>query len=161
MATKPAAAGALERFTLAAAEIGIEVAPVRYPQGTRTAKDAAAAIGCDISQIVKSLVLSAGGECILALTAGHNRVDLEKLSDIVGRGVEMANAEQARRATGYAIGGTPPFGHVDRLLTYIDPALMTHKVVYAAAGRPDTCFAITPEALAEASKGALADFAAG
>ncbi len=161
METVPTAKGGFERFSIAAARIGVEVTPVRYPQGTRTALDAASAIGCDVSQIAKSLVLSTGDGCVVALTAGHNKVDLDKLSDLIGSPARMANAEEARLATGYAIGGTPPFGYVTQLLTYMDPALLSHDTIYAAAGRPDTCFPIGPDYLLEVTKAVLADFAAG
>ncbi len=160
LGAKSESTGGLERFTVAAAHMGVEVAPVQYPQGTRTAVDAAAAIGCDVSQIVKSLVLRAGDEFIIALTAGHHRIDIDKLTEMIGAETRMATPDEARRATGYAIGGTPPFGHPRPLTTFLDPALMTHAVVYAAAGRPDTCFPLSPQVLVEATKAALAGFTA-
>jgi len=150
--------GGLERFMAAAGELGVEVAPVKYPQGTRTAADAAAAIGCDVSQIVKSLVVSSDGGAALALTAGNHRIDLAKLSAIIGHSVRMAGADEARDATGYVIGGTPPFGHAVPLPVYIDPSLFDHKIVHGAAGRPDTCFPIEPHALARTTGAVAADF---
>ncbi len=154
-------AGGFRRFSRAAAEIGVKVEPVRYPRGTRTAADAAAAIACDVSQIVKSLILSTGDGFVLALTAGHHRVDLHKLGALVGRTVEMADAERVRAATGYAIGGTPPFGHIDSMPVYLDPALMSHDIVYGAAGTPDTCFPIASGTLLEVTGAVPADFVVG
>ncbi len=152
--------GGLARFTSAARELGVEVVPVTYPQGTRTAADAAAAIGCEVSQIVKSLVVSSDHGAALALTAGHHRIDLVKLSAIDGHTLRMAGAEEARAATGYAIGGTPPFGHAVPMPIYVDPALFDHRLVYGAAGRPDTCFPIAPDVLARVTGAVVADFVA-
>ena len=138
---------ALTRFTRSAEAAGVDVRPVRYPAGTRTAVDAAVAIGCEVAQIVKSLVCTGPTGPVLALTAGHNRIDLQRLSGVVGGKVRMATAEEARDATGYSIGGTPPFGHVEAIPTFIDPDLLAHTTVYGAAGTPDSCFPITPDQL--------------
>ncbi len=137
----------LARFTQAAGVAGVEVRPVRYPAGTRTAADAAAAIGCDVSQIAKTLVCTGPTGPVLALTAGHNRVDLDRLGGLVGGGVRMANADEVRAATGYAIGGTPPFGHPEKIPTFIDPDLCVHQTIYGASGTPDSCFPIAPAEL--------------
>jgi prolyl-tRNA editing enzyme YbaK/EbsC (Cys-tRNA(Pro) deacylase) len=142
-----AASDALERFTAAAADAGVTVAACRYPEGTRTAADAAAAVGCDVAQIVKSLVLSGPDGPLLVLTAGSSQVDLEALGALVDGPVRMATPDEVRTATGYAIGGTPPFGHPTALPTLIDPVLLDHDIVHAAAGTPDSCFAIDPETL--------------
>ena len=133
---------AFTRFSRAAAEAGIDVDPVRYPEGTRTAAEAAAAIGCELAQIVKSLVCVGPAGPVLALTAGHNRVDLDRLGEVVGGPVRTADAEEARAATGYAIGGTPPFGHPQPIVTFVDPDLGEFDTVYAASGTPDSCFPI-------------------
>lgn len=151
---------AADRFLAAAEAADIRVEPVRYPAGTRTAADAAAAVGCDVSQIVKSLVVIGPDGPALALTAGHHRIDLERLAEVLGGGVEMADAQAAREATGFAIGGTPPFGHPAPLPTYLDPALMDHEVVHAAAGTPDSCFPIAPLALQRAANARIAAFVA-
>ena len=138
-------AGARERFAAACAEMGFAPEVTEYPEGTRTAKDAADAIGCTVAQIVKSLVFDADGEAILALTAGDHRVDTDRLATVVGVAtVAPADPEQARAATGYAIGGTPPFGHPAPVRTWVDPALLDHEVVYAAGGTPTDCFPIAP-----------------
>ncbi len=148
----------LDRFKRAALAVDVIVEPVHYPQGTRTAADAAAAISCDVSQIVKSLVIVAGDEVLLALTAGNNRVDLEKLGALVGRPAKMADAVRARNASGYSIGGTPPFGHPTDLTKYLDPSLLAHELVYGAAGAPDACFPIRPHQLLEVTGAVVADF---
>jgi len=100
------------RFSEAAAAAGLAPDVRRFPEGTRTADDAARAIGCDVGQIVKSLVFVAGREPVLALTSGRNRVDPGKLAALCGApDARKATADEVRTATGYAIGGTPPFGH--------------------------------------------------
>ena len=147
-----------ERFRAAAAAAGIEVRPQRYPEGTRTAADAAAAVGCDVRQIVKSLVVVGPAGPALVLTAGHHRLDLDRLGEVLGGPVEMADARTAREATGFAIGGTPPFGHPSPVPTLLDPSLLDHEVVYAAAGTPDTCFPIAPNALHAVTNATIAVF---
>lgn len=130
---------------------GLEL-PVRtYPAGTRTAEDAARAIGCDVAQIVKSLVFTAGGRPVIALVSGSNRLDVERLEALAGAPVARADADVARSATGYAIGGVPPFGHATALPVYMDRDLERHDVVWAAAGRPDAVFPISPARLATLS----------
>ncbi len=122
-----------------------------YPAGTRTAEDAARAIGCDVAQIVKSLVFTAGSQQVIALVSGANRLDLGRLETLTGARVAMANADTARKATGYSIGGVPPFGHASALPVFMDRDLTRHEVVWAAAGRPDAVFPIGPAKLAELS----------
>jgi len=152
--------GGQERFELAAERLGVAVEVTHFPEGTRTAADAAGAVGCDVAQIVKSLVFVADGRPVLALTSGSNRVDLERLARLVGAAtVERADAETVRSATGFAIGGTPPFGHPSRLETYVDQDLFDHPIVWAAAGTPATCFPIAPDALARFSAAIRADVA--
>ena len=126
---------------------GIEVR--RFPQGTRTAEAAARAIGCEVGQIVKSLVFTAAGRPVLALVSGANRLDPAKLAAVAGGPVLKADAETARQATGYAIGGVPPFGHARPLPVFMDRDLERYDLVWAAAGRPDSVFPITPVRLVE------------
>jgi Cys-tRNA(Pro) deacylase len=133
---------------------GLDLQVRRFPEGTRTAEDAARAVGCEVGQIVKSLVFTADGKAVLALVSGANRVDLDKLAAAAGGPIGKADAGIARSATGYAIGGVPPFGHASRLPVYLDRDLMDHEVVWAAAGRPDAVFPIQPARLRELS-GAL------
>ena len=150
-----------ERFLAAARELGLEPEVRRFPEGTRTAEDAARAIGCDVAQIVKSLVFVAEDGPFLALTSGANRADPARLGVELGaNGVRRATADEVREATGYAIGGTPPFGHARPLRVLVDRDLMVHEELWAAAGRPDTVFPIRAEALVEASRGRVADFRA-
>ncbi len=149
---------AVARFCAAAAELAIEVEPVRYPAGTRTAAEAAAAIGCELSQIAKSLICTGPDGPLLALTAGHNRLDLAKLSAVAGGEVQMATANEARAASGYSIGGTPPFGHPAPIPTLIDPALLAHELVYGAAGAPDACFPIAATELRRVTAAEPVDF---
>ncbi len=148
-----------ERFLEAARLLGLEPAVRRFPEGTKTAADAARAVGCDVAQIVKSLVFMADGAPLLALTSGPNRADPERLADLVqAEHVRQANAEEARSATGFAIGGTPPFGHPQRLTVLMDRDLMGWEELWAAAGTPDTVFPIAPRELLRASGGLIADF---
>jgi Cys-tRNA(Pro) deacylase len=152
--------GAADRFREAADRAGVEVDVRRFPEGTRTAEDAARAIGCDVAQIVKSLVFLADGDPVLALTSGRNRVDVGKIAALCGASdVRKATADEVRAATGYAIGGTPPLGHPRTLRCFVDEDLMGFDVVWAAAGTPDGVFALSPDELVRASAGSIASFA--
>ncbi len=153
-------AGARERFLAGAEALGLTPEILRFPEGTRTAEQAAAAVGCELGQIVKSLVFLCGGEPVLALTSGANRVDTTRLGDLLGAAISRADADGVREATGYAIGGTPPFGHAQPLRAVIDRALLAYDTVWAAAGTPDTVFELTPDELVRASGAEAADFAA-
>lgn len=128
-----------------------------FPEGTRTAADAARAIGCELGQIVKSLVFEAGGRPIVVLASGSNRVLPERLEPTVGAPLSKADAVRTRDATGFAIGGVPPFGHASKLPVYMDGDLLKYDVVWAAAGRPDSVFAITPARLRELARAAVVD----
>ena len=154
-----ASPSARERFQAAAAELGLDIDVRRFPQGTRTAAEAAAAVGCELGQIVKSLVFLCDGEAVLALTSGAKRVDTTALGRILGGSVSRADADTVRRATGYAIGGTPPFGHDRSLRTVVDATLMQYERVWAAAGTPETVFEIASADLARCTSGTIADFA--
>jgi prolyl-tRNA editing enzyme YbaK/EbsC (Cys-tRNA(Pro) deacylase) len=114
-----------------------------FPEGTSTAQDAAAAIGCDVGQIVKSLVFVRDGEPLLVLCSGANTVDAERL------GLAKADADLVRRVTGYAIGGEPPYGHPAPLETLVDEDLLGYDEVWAAAGTPRSVFPLTPAQLLE------------
>lgn len=149
---------AVERVAAALKGLGVD-APIReFPQGTRTAGDAASAVGTTVGQIVKSLVFQADGRAVLVLASGANRVDRAKLAAAVGaRTVEKADAETVRHTTGYAIGGVPPVGHRFPLPVYIDQDLMRHDIVYAAAGTPKAVFPIAPQVLVRITAGRLVD----
>ena len=129
----------------------------QFPAGTRTAVDAARAIGCEVGQIVKSLVFVAAGRPVVALVSGANRLDERKLGAAAGEPVAKADAELARIATGYAIGGVPPFGHATDVPVFMDRDLLEHPVVWAAAGRPDSVFEIAPDRLRELSQATISD----
>jgi prolyl-tRNA editing enzyme YbaK/EbsC (Cys-tRNA(Pro) deacylase) len=150
---------ALERFQRAVAEVGLFPEVRRFPQGTRTAEDAARAIGCEVAQIVKSLVFVAGSEPFVALTSGANRADVDRLAAIMGGvSVRRATAEEARAATGFAIGGTPPFGHPRPLRVLCDRDLLEHDLLWAAAGTPVAVFSIRPDDLLRAAGAEPAEF---
>ncbi len=135
----------------AAAELGLTVDIRTYPEGTRTAADAAAAIGCDVGQIVKSLVFLVDGKLTIALVSGSNQLDEAKLAAAAGgRRTSRADANQVREATGYAIGGVPPFGHRQPLPVFVDPDLLRYEEVWAAAGTPSAVFGVSPAKLVHA-----------
>ncbi|HEV2415597.1 MAG TPA: YbaK/EbsC family protein [Candidatus Dormibacteraeota bacterium] len=136
-------------------EFGVTVH--QFPEGTRTAQDAASAIGCEVGQIVKSLVFVAAGRPVVALVSGANRLDERRLGEAAGEPVTKADAATARAATGYAIGGVPPFGHATDVPVYMDRDLLGFDVVWAAAGRPDSVFEIRPERLRELSNATVLD----
>lgn len=146
------------RVLEAAAALGIDLQVTRFPEGTRTAGDAAAAIGCDVGAIVKSLVLRSDTGPLLVFTSGSNRVDYGKVARALGAdGVRRADAEVARAATGYPIGGTAPFGHPRPLPMLCDEDLLAFETVWAAAGTPDTVFPIAPQQLVDATGARVAD----
>ena len=128
------------------------------PDGTKTADDAARAIGVEVGQIVKSLVFTVDGRPVLALVSGANRLDESKLGRLAGDGrVRRADADQVRAATGYPIGGVPPFGHPEPLATFVDEQLVGYDVVWAAAGTPRHNFAIAPDDLLRITDATVAD----
>ena len=152
---------AVDRFIAASASLGAELRITRYPEGTRTARDAAAAVGCELGQIVKSLVFVAGGRPVLALVSGADRLDTGRLAAAAGAAAaRQATAGEVHRATGFSVGGVPPFGHTERLETFLDRRLLAFDVVWAAAGAPDACFPVGPDELAELSGAVVADVAA-
>lgn len=149
---------AIQRFLREAEMLGLALEVREFAQGTRTADDAARAIGCDVGQIVKSLVFVAGHEPFLALTSGRNRVDTTRLEELMdGLPVRRAGPDEAREATGYAIGGTPPFGHARHLQVFLDRDLLGYEQVWAAAGTPMAVFPISPDELLRASGALPAD----
>ena len=147
----------MNRFEAWLADSGIGVGVRTFPAGTRTAVDAAPAVGCEVGQIVKSLVFTVGGQPVVALVSGANRLDEGALAAAAGGPVGRADATLVREATGYSIGGVPPFGHDQELKVYCDRDLLHHPTVWAAAGRPDTVFEITPERLVDLSRATVAD----
>lgn len=121
-----------------------------FPEGTKTASDAARAVGCDVAAIVKSLVFIVDDAPVVALVPGDRRLDLDKLAGAAGGSTaRRATLDEVREATGYAAGGTPPFGH--GLRVFADPSLARHDPVWAAAGTPTTVFPIDVDDLRRAS----------
>lgn len=149
------------RVVDAARAAGLEIIVERFPEGTRTAEDAARAVGCEVAQIVKSLVFVADEEPIVALVSGANRLDPAKLASALGvTDARRATGDEARAATGFAIGGVPPFGHARSLTVLVDRDLERHGQLWAAAGLPDAVFRIAPDDLRRASGGRVIDLAA-
>ncbi len=128
---------------------GLDVEVVEYPAETRTAVQAADAVGCKVDQIVKSMVFDADGELVLALTSGANQVDADRLAALAGvASCARADPNEVRSVTGFAIGGVAPIGHLNRIRTWIDPHLLAFDEVWAAAGSPRHVFPVDPSTLA-------------
>lgn len=130
------------RFLAAAERVGLEVEPLVFPDGTKTSQDAADAIGCPVSAIVKSMVFMVDDEPVLVLMSGDLRVDTGKLETVHGGKARRATLEEVRTHTGFAAGGTPPIGHPEPIVTYADISLRRNDPVWAAAGTPTTVCAI-------------------
>lgn len=145
-------ARAAVRVAEAAAALGLDIRVVELPASARTAEEAAAACGCAVAEIVKSLVFrgATSGKPVLLLVAGSNRVDEARVAGPIGEALERMPGKEVREATGFAIGGIPPFGHATPLAVFIDEDLLAHERVWAAAGTPHAVFAVAPRALAEA-----------
>jgi Cys-tRNA(Pro) deacylase len=149
---------ASQRVLDAARRLGIDIDIRQFEQSTRTAQEAADAIGVGLGQIVKSLVFLADGQPILVLASGPNRADTAKLArHSKAREVRRASAEDVQAATGFAIGGVPPIGHRRPLPIYFDRDLLQYDTVWAAAGTPNTVFAVEPQQLVQASGAIVAD----
>ena len=135
-------------LTECARELGLEVSVQRLAASTRTVKDAAVAVGCEEAEIAKSIVFVADGDPVLCIASGRHRIDTEKLADALDVAeVRQAAADEVRAATGYAIGGVPPFGH--DLPVVFDESLLEHGRVWAAAGDPHSLFCVDPRKLAD------------
>jgi prolyl-tRNA editing enzyme YbaK/EbsC (Cys-tRNA(Pro) deacylase) len=148
----------VDRFLARAAEAGLDPQVREFPEGTRTAADAAAAIGCDVAAIVKSLVFVADDRPVLVLTSGANRVDEAGLGTALAvTTLRKATADEVRTATGYAIGGTPPFGHDTDLPVVCDRDLTRLDEVWAAAGSPTTVFPLSPDELVRVTGARVVD----
>lgn len=144
---------ATERVAAAAAAIGLGVEIVEHERSTRTAEEAAAACGCSVGEIVKSLVFrgARSGDPVLLLVSGANRVDEAAVAAAIGEALVRPDAAYVREVTGFAIGGIPPFGHATPLATYLDRDLTAYDRVWAAAGTPKTIFAVAPDRLVAAT----------
>jgi prolyl-tRNA editing enzyme YbaK/EbsC (Cys-tRNA(Pro) deacylase) len=150
------------RVVQAGAARGLRIEPVTFDRETRTSQDAAAAVGCKVGQIVKSLVFDADGRAVLFLVSGANRVDPSKGAAAAGVDkLERADANKAREASGYSIGATPPLGHTTALDVFMDEDLLGYEQVWAAAGRPDSVFPADPSELARAAGAKVVDLKEG
>lgn len=136
---------------------GLEIQVLELPASTRTAEDAAKAIGCQAAQIAKSLIFRSknGHKPILVLASGINRVNEKTIATHVGEEIIKADADFTREVTGFAIGGIPPIGHKQKIETYIDQDLLNHQELWAAAGTPNSVFRISSSQLVEITEGQI------
>ena len=139
--------------------LGLSLQVVELPGSTRTAVEAAQAVGCQVGQIVKSLVFKTkrSEKPVLVIASGQNRVDEKKIEALIGEPLGKADAEFVRQQTGFVIGGVPPVGHTTRLQTYIDEDLLQYQEIWAAAGTPHAVFCLTPRDLVKMTGGAVVD----
>ena len=146
------------RVVEAGKALGLDIQTRRFPEGTKTAQDAADAIGVSVGQIVKSLVFAVDGEIVMAYVSGANQLDEKKLALAAG-GAKCArvDADAVRSATGFPIGGVPPLGLATQLRIFIDPDLTQYDEVWAAAGTWNDVFAVSPRELATATAGVVVD----
>lgn len=137
------------RLAEALASQSLPVEVLEFEESTRTAAEAAAAIGCTVAEIGKSLVFAGkdSGRCVLVVASGADRIDEARLGAVIGEPVSKATAAEVRAATGYAIGGVPPFGHATPLTVLVEANLARLRDIWVAAGTPRTVFSITTEAL--------------
>ena len=135
--------------------LGLALEVVELPASTRTAQEAAQAVGCTVGQIVKSLVFRAlqSDRPVLVETSGLNRVDETRLAALLGEPVGKADADFVRQRTGFVIGGVPPLGHAEALPTFIDQDLLQYQEIWAAAGTPHAVFRLTPAELLQMTGG--------
>lgn len=141
---------AVEFSERAAEEHGLEITVEEFPEGTKTAADAAEAVGCDVAQIASSLVFLADGDPVVVVTSGANRVDEDRVAEtLCADSVGMADAETIKRTLGWSIGGVPPICHDSEVPVLFDPTLSEFETVWAAAGTPEAVFPIDPTRLTE------------
>lgn len=141
--------------------LGLSLQVVELPASTRTALEAAQAIGCDVGQIVKSLIFKAkrSERPILVIASGANRVDEKKIEALIGEPLGKADADFVRQRTGFVIGGVPPLGHTEKLVTFIDQDLLQYAEIWAAAGTPNAVFRLTPPDLVRMTTGQVVEVA--
>lgn len=148
----------LKRVAAAIEELGL-ASEIQAPGPSRTAQDAATAVGCELDQIVKSLIFQgASGQMYLFLTAGGNMLCLERAADVAGEALSRADANAVRAQTGFAIGGVSPIGHLNPSVIFADPRLMEFDEIFAAAGTPNHVFNAAPEALMSACNATVCEF---
>ncbi len=147
-----------QKVQAALAARGLALNVVELPQSTRTAAEAAQAVGCSVGQIVKSLIFRAAesGRSVLVITSGANRVDEKAVAALLGEPLTRADPDFVRERTGYAIGGVPPVAHASPPVTFIDEDLLTYDEVWAAAGTPHAVFKLQPQELLALTEGRVA-----
>ena len=135
--------------------LGYEYTVIEHAESTRTAQEAAERAGCQLGQIVKSLIFKGkeSGKPILVLTSGANRVDEKRIREYAGEGIGKADADFVRAVTGFAIGGVPPVGHVRKMETYLDEDFLQYETVWSAAGTPNAIFELKTEDLQKMTNG--------
>ncbi|MFB6088773.1 MAG: YbaK/EbsC family protein [Candidatus Aenigmatarchaeota archaeon] len=141
-------------------KFGITIDLQGFPQGTKTAQDAAQAIGCELSQIAKSIAFDADDDIVVVVTSGSNKVSKTKLSKILDKDeekIEMANPRFVKKRSGWSVGGVPPFCYKENIKVLIDEDLMEYDTIWAAGGTPNTVFTINPNKLKEYSEGEIAN----
>jgi len=160
-AARPQAGSSVARVRAALAAAGHADTIGAFPEGTRTAEDAARAVGCSVAEIAKSLVFRARGSArpVLVIASGADRVDLARVAEAAGAPVERAEGRWVRETTGFAIGGVAPVGHLTQPLVLVDARVMALARVWAAAGSPAHVFETTPDRLVALSGGRIADVA--
>jgi prolyl-tRNA editing enzyme YbaK/EbsC (Cys-tRNA(Pro) deacylase) len=141
---------------------GFSNSVVELPDSARTAAEAAAAVGCEVGQIVKSLLFEArpSGRAVLVAASGSHRVDEQAVAQVVGERIGRASADFVRERTGFAIGGVPPIGHAQPILAVVDETLLAYERIWAAAGHPHAVFELTPAELVKMTAGKVARIAA-
>lgn len=146
-----------DRVREAGIQLGLDIEIVSMPSSTRTAEEAADACGCSVGQIVKSLIFQRHDNAHLALLliAGDNRADMDLAAKVVGTSLDRADPKKVRAETGFAIGGVAPIGHLCAMEVYMDPALLKHETVWAAAGAPNSVFEVAPKVLQSATHAVL------
>jgi prolyl-tRNA editing enzyme YbaK/EbsC (Cys-tRNA(Pro) deacylase) len=151
----------VERVRAALLAAGHPDTITEFPEGTRTAADAAAAVGCTVAQIAKSIVFRAGARAVVVIASGANRVDAAKVSEAIGEKVRRADADWVREATGFAIGGVSPLGYVAPPILLFDRDLLALDPIWAAAGSPAHVFRTDPATLARVTGAVVADIREG
>ncbi len=153
-ARTPATSKSARRAQRALQQAGLDAAVVEMPASTHTAAQAAAAIGCAVAQICKSLVFrTAAGDAVLVIASGPNRVAEDRIAAVVGEPVAFPAADFVKQRTGFSIGGVPPAGHPQPLRTLIDQDLLAFDEIWAAAGTPRAVFRLTPADLQRVTAG--------
>ena len=139
--------------------LGFALQVVEMPDSTRTAVEAAQAVGCQVGQIVKSLIFKTKrtGKPVLVIASGQNRVNEKKIAALLGEPLGRADADFVRQQTGFAIGGIPPVGHREKIETFVDEDLLQYEVIWAAAGTPNAVFRLTPQELLQITSGKVVD----